>query len=192
MSGFLRETDLDSLARLSLLQRLLLVCDGTLTDMVEAAFLEPVKLVKVAVATASASDPVAELELHAGEMLMRRRILLQGAQSGINYVYAESLIAVSALPPALGEALLQSDAPLGRLWVQHQLETRKEILRIWRVNGGESEEWFGEAAAGGQLARRYRVISGGRPVMLISEYFPISSTGGGPAAPQLPLAEGIR
>jgi chorismate-pyruvate lyase len=176
VSGFLAQTGLVGLGDLSLLQRMLLVCDGTLTDMVEAAFLEPIRLVKIAIETEPAGQPVEELELAAGALVMRRQILLRGATTGTNYVYAESLIAVDALPPALRDALLETDAPLGRLWVQHQLETRKEILQIWRIPAEEESPWFGAAAAQGQLGRQYRVFSGGKPIMLIAEYFPLTST----------------
>ncbi len=180
MAGFLAHAGLASLGKLGLLQRMLLVCDGTLTDMVEAAFLEPIRLVKIDVETAPASEAVEDLGLAAGAPVMRRRILLQGVFTGANHVYAESLIAVEALPAALRDALLATDAPLGRLWVEHELETRKEILGIWRTPGAgpeaEPAPWFGAAAAQGQLARRYRVFSGKRPIMLITEYFPVSAT----------------
>lgn len=175
-AGFLARADLDGLGTLSPLQRMLLACDGTLTDMVEAAFGEPIRLVKIAVDTTRAGEAVTELDLEPGALVMRRQILLRGELTGTNHVFAESLIAVDALPPALREALLQSDAPLGRLWVQHKLETRKEILRMWRTTEGEGSPWFGAAGDAGQLARSYRVFSSGRPIMLISEYFPVAST----------------
>ena len=173
-AGFLARIGLEDLGALTPLQRMLLACDGTLTDMVEAAFGEPIRLIKIAVETMPAGEAARELDLDAGGLVMRRQILLQGESTGVNYVFADSLIAVDALPPALGEALLQSDAPLGRLWVQHRLETRKEILRVWRIPGAAPR--FGSAGAQGQLARSYRVFSAGRPIMLISEYFPVAST----------------
>jgi chorismate-pyruvate lyase len=54
-----------------------------------------------------------------------------------------------------------------------KLETRKEILKIWRLAAGRLGRHFGQAAHAGLLARTYRVISGGRPVMSITEYFPL-------------------
>jgi chorismate-pyruvate lyase len=165
----LRDLDLHALG---LLPRILLISDGTLTDIVEAAFAEPIRLVKLALETAPALAPVDDLGVQAGQPLMRREILLQGACSGRNYVYAESYIALDALPVRLREDLITTDRPLGRLWVEHKLETRKEILRVWRVPIGGPCVHFAPAAPGGLLARTYRVISGGRPIMLISEYFP--------------------
>jgi chorismate-pyruvate lyase len=103
---------------------------------------------------------------------MRRRILLRGENSGTNYVHAETLIALEALDPGFREDLVNSTHPLGRLWVIHKLETRKEILKVWRRPAGELAEVFGLPADAACLARSYRVISSGRPIMLITESFP--------------------
>lgn len=164
----LRNLDLNSLG---LLQRILLISDGTLTDIVEAAFEEPIRLVKLALETAPALTPVDDLGVTPGQAVMRREILLQGANTGRNYVYAESHIALDALPAGLREDLVTTNRPLGRLWVEHKLETRKEILRVWRVPAGGPGVHFDDPPQG-LIARTYRVISGGRPIMLISEYFP--------------------
>lgn len=162
--------DIDSL---SLLQRILLISDGTLTDAIEAAYLEPVHLVKLGIQSAPARAAVEALDLKAGEWMMTRDILLRGATSGNNYVYARTLIALDKLDPALRRDLLESDNPIGRLWVQYKLETRKEILKIWRMAAGRLGRYFGHAASAGLLARTYRVISGGVAVMVITEYFPL-------------------
>ena len=162
--------DIDSL---SLLQRILLISDGTLTDAIEAAYLEPIQLVKLGIQSAPARSAVESLDLKSGEWLMQRDILLRGATSGNNYVYARTLIALDKLDPNLRRDLIESDNPIGRLWVQYKLETRKEILKIWRLPAGRLGRYFGHAASAGLLARTYRVISGGEPVMLITEYFPL-------------------
>lgn len=159
------------IASLPLLQRVLLISDGTLTDIVEAAHQEPIRLVKLDVTAMPAAEDIPDLELPGGDFLMKRRVLLQGAKSGINYVYAETLIAVDRLHPEIRRQLLHTDNPIGRLWARHKLETRKEILRIWRVDQGEILEHF-ENPEGGLLGRSYRVFSGGQAIMVISEYFP--------------------
>lgn len=139
------------------LQRVLLVTDGTVTDILEAHFLEPIRLVKLA-------------QRVAGESL-ERRILLRGANSGRVYVYAESVIALDRLDKKLREELLNSDMPLGRLWIEHKLETFKEPFEARFQPAGELAGHFGVDAAAALLMRSYRVISGGAAVMTISEYF---------------------
>lgn len=171
------------IASLSLLQRVLLISDGTVTDVVATAFLEPIHLVKISEEASPAQLPIDALDLKSGELVMRREILLQGERSRINRVYAESLIALDRLNPNLRDQLMNSDIPIGRLWMQHKLETRKEILKIWHVADGELCSYFGSAAKSGLLARTYRVFSGGRPIMLISEYFPLAGTASATATP---------
>ena len=155
---------------LNLLQRVLLVNDGTLTDALEAALLQRITLVKIAVDIATAAAPIEALELDAGAPLMSRKILLRGETSGANYVYAETLIALDRLSPELREQLVNTNNPVGRLWVEHRLETRKEILRMWRAPAAELSGYFGVAPETGLLARSYRVFSAQRPIMLITEY----------------------
>ncbi len=156
---------------LNLLQRVLLVNDGTLTDALEAALLQRITLVKIAVDVAVAAAPIESLELDAGAPLMSRKILLRGEETGTNYVYAETLIALDRLSPELRDQLVNTNNPVGRLWVEHRLETRKEILKMWRAPVGELSGYFGVPAETELLARSYRVFSAQRPIMLITEYF---------------------
>ena len=157
---------------LGLIARLLLISDGTLTDMVEAAFLEPIELVRLSIDSDEATVHDDVLEIKPGDPLMRRRILLQGGVSRTNYVYAQTLIALNSLPEAIRDGLMRSGSPIGRLWVQHKLETRKEMLSMWREPAGELGRHFGIAADAEVQGRTYRIFSGGKPSMLISEYFP--------------------
>jgi chorismate-pyruvate lyase len=173
--GFLTQLNGIDFGTLGLLPRLLLISDGTLTDIVEAAFLEPIGLKKIDTETVQTTEPVEELQLAAGSSLMRRRILLRGETTGTTYVYAETLIALDALDSRFREDLVNSTHPLGRLWVMHKLETRKEILRVWPRPAGELGERFGMPAEAPFVARSYRVISGGRPIMLITECFPAAA-----------------
>ncbi|MGH9719395.1 MAG: chorismate--pyruvate lyase family protein [Bryobacteraceae bacterium] len=157
---------------LGLLQRIFLVNDGTLTDTVEAAVLEPIRLTKLSGAISPAAAPAAALDLEAGETVMDRAILLSGETTGRNYVYAQSQLALDRLPAGFRRELLDSNKPMGRLWSEYRLETWKELLSVTRgpapglaahFPGGEHED---------MLRRQYRVVSGGRPLMIITEWFP--------------------
>ncbi|MCC6390987.1 MAG: DUF98 domain-containing protein [Bryobacterales bacterium] len=172
--SFLSQLNGFDAASLDLLQRVLLISDGTLTDVLEVAFLEPIELVKLAADTSPSSEVIPELQLEPGSPLMRRRILLRGATSRANYVFAESLIALDRLDPEFRAGLETTTNPIGRLWTERRLETWKEILRVWRCPEGELREHFGDSP-GGLLARSYRVFSSARPIMLITEYFPVHS-----------------
>ena len=153
-------------------QRILLVTDGTLTEILEANFFERIQLVKVSQDIISATTSHVLLDPVPGEALGERKILLQGARTGRNYVYAESLIAVDRLGESFRKELLDSGIPLGRLWLEHQLETFKKLQAVRCQRAGALSHYFECAETELLLDRTYRVVSGGRPVMVIAEYFP--------------------
>jgi chorismate-pyruvate lyase len=155
------------------LQRIFLVCDGTLTDTLQAAVQEPISVIKLASESNIVTVPIEDLIISAGEAVLIRRVLLYGQRSGRCYVYAESVIALDRVPPLFREELLHSDKPLGRLWTEHKLESRKELLDVSRVPSNRLARYFGVDKHSDILMRRYRLNSGGRPIMLISESFPV-------------------
>jgi chorismate-pyruvate lyase len=157
---------------LNLLQRLLLVNDGTLTDALEAAFLEPIALVRLSVDVSTASDGPVDLAADSGSPVMHRVILLRGAISQRIFVFAKSWVALNRLPEAMRTELAESGKPIGRLWSEYRLETAKEALRFWREPAGDLANHFGGAPDAMILARSYRVLQHGKPVMVIAEYFP--------------------
>jgi chorismate-pyruvate lyase len=156
----------------ALLQRILLTTDGTLTDTIEVAFLEKIDLVRLAILVSQATVSVPELDLEKGATLMERKILLRGRRSGVNYVYAESVLAVDRLDSLFRDQLVNSDMPLGRLWLEHRLETWKERLEIVRRPAAELSVHFGIDPQVEILGRTYRVFNNRRPIMTITEYFP--------------------
>lgn len=154
------------------LQRVLLVTDGTLTEILEASFFERVRLVKVSQRILSATTSHTLFDPVPGEALIERKILLQGAKSHRNYAYAESLIAVDRLSRSFRDELLESDTPLGRLWLEHKLETFKELQEVGSESANDLSRYFECDEATPLLVRTYRVFSAARPVMVITEHFP--------------------
>jgi chorismate-pyruvate lyase len=172
--GFLAQFDGFDPSSLDRLQRILLVTDGTLTDTLEAAFLEPIGLRKIGADIIPAQAPVADLDLAAGEPILDRQIVLYGETTGRPYIYAESLLALDRLPPRFREELMHSETPMGRLWSEYKMETWKELLHVSRHRAEEQAEHLQIAREAECLVRRYRLISGGRPLMVIQEQFPLS------------------
>lgn len=170
--AFLAQLDSIDGRRLNLLQRLLLVNDGTLTDAVEMAFLEPIALEKLALEITTGADAPEALEASPTMQIMERRILLKGEQTRQPFVYAESWIVLDRLPEGMRNQLIASSSPIGRLWTDYKLETRKEILRFWRQPAAALAIHFGIKATDELLARSYRVFRHAEPIMIITEYFP--------------------
>ena len=153
------------------LQRVLLVTDGTLTEILEAVFLEPIELVKISQKNVATNVYHAPLDPKLGESIIERKIVLRGGQSGTHYVYAESVIAADRLSPAFRKGLVESDLPVGRLWIEHKLETFKEFLEVRFGADADLPADF-TCDRSSVFVRRYRVFSGGMPIMLITEHFP--------------------
>src|SRR5258708_26925271 len=127
---------------IGLLQRILLVTDGTLTDILQIAFLEPIGVLKLAVDVGKTCIPLEALELKPGDVRMKRDIVLYGQNTGNNYVYAESTVAIDRLPRGLREELVDSNKPIGRLWSEHGVETRKELLHVSKCSPPELLAYF--------------------------------------------------
>jgi len=170
----LRALDLESI---DVLQRVLLITDGTLTEILEAWRLERILLIKLSHQALRGPARDELLQVQEGDQVLERRILLCGEKTRVNYVYAESLIAVDRLGPKFRDDLLHSNIPLGQLWLNHRLETLKEMVAIRREPAGKLSQYFKISPDASVFVRTYRVFSGALPVMLITEYFPNTYAG---------------
>jgi chorismate-pyruvate lyase len=158
-------------AKLAPLQRILLITDGTLTEILEAYLLEPIELVKLSERVLRGKDVNAPLTLETDERVLERKINLRGARSGSLHVYAESLILVDRLAPSFQTELLETNIPLGRLWRSHRLETFKQLVSVECRPAHELSTHLACAKDTPVLGRVYDVFSAGRLVMRIAENF---------------------
>jgi chorismate-pyruvate lyase len=154
-------------------QRALLVIDGTVTTFLEAWALEPVAVVRLAQEQLKLAAAEPWLELSAGAAVIRRRVILQGRHSGRFFAWADSLIGSERLPLAMGAALAEDGGGLGRILLDSRIETRRECLWYGRDKPAEIPPLVSRLWSGEFLVRSYRVIGAGRPLMLITERFPL-------------------
>jgi chorismate-pyruvate lyase len=157
---------------LSPFQRALLVIDGTVTKFIEAYAMEPVdvSLLSQEVRTTAADDEW--LELPAGAPVIAREVALRGRYRHQVYAYAPSLLVLDRLPQQVREALSTNPGGLGRILLQTGLESRREVLWYGRERLAEVPAGVEGLRPGYFISRTYRIIAGGRPVMLINEKFP--------------------
>jgi chorismate-pyruvate lyase len=162
------------LAQLAPVQRMLLTSDGTLTDLLESYLLEPIEVKKLAEHRLwlGGESPL-QLEDDGGEVC-ERRILLKGRTSRRHWLYAESLIVSRRIEERFGFELAATSKPIGRLWAEHRVETFKERIALYSEPAGPLAGYFTITTGEELLCRTYRVLSSGRPVMLITEKFPRS------------------
>lgn len=161
-------------ANLSVFQRIILTTDGTLTEILEAYLSEKIGLVKLSENIEPVAEDIAPLEISRGQDVMQRKILLQGKISRNNWVYAESILVPDRLDEKLKNGLLVSQEPMGRLWLEHRLETFKEIVDSAREPAADLAGYFKIGPTDMLLSRSYRVFSGRQPIILITEKFPES------------------
>ncbi len=151
--------------------RSLLFTDGTVTRMLEAQSLSRVTVDVVAQSESSISEPVARyLEAQPGTDSVRRRVVIGTAASERPVIWAESHILPSRLPPHFLDVLEGAPDGIGESLQRVKLESWRDML--W-FGLDSAPEWSTVIGESGVLTRLYRVITGGRPALLISESFAV-------------------
>jgi chorismate-pyruvate lyase len=159
---------------LSTFQRIILTTDGTLTDILEAYIFEQIRVIKLSETLSPSSEDIEVLELTKNTDIIDRKVLLQGKISRKNFIYAESIIIPERLDEKFREELLKSKTPIGRLWLEYKMETFKEIIDSKKRMAGDLAPHFNLQPEDYLFSRTYRVFSGRRPALMISEMFPES------------------
>ena len=151
----------------------LLFTDGTVTRALEVHTLSRVDLEVVDQAAAVGPDEVTQhLQLAAGAECLRRRVIMSLA--GAPVVWAESYIVTDRLPEGFMGLLSESAHGIGDSLQQIKLESWRELL--W-FELGRSPRWASKPTRT-TLVRLYRVITDGRPALLITEAFAVESHSG--------------
>jgi len=161
-------------AQLSPFQRVVLTTDGTLTELLEAYLFEKIHLLKLAERVVLTTQEIPALDLPVGREVIERKILLQGQLTKTNWLYAESIIVPDRLDEKFKEKLLQSQAPIGKLWLEYKVETFKEIIASTREPAKDLASYFQINRQDNLLGRTYVVFSNRQPIMMITEKFPES------------------
>ncbi len=154
------------------IQRILLVTDGTVTEILEAYTGESMRLIKLYEEVIELEHDLPGLDIKAGQQALRRKILLQGKMSLTNFLYADSYVALDRLDDWMRKGLLESHKPIGFLMQERKLETYREILGCGREIADGLAPYFNVSEHDGMIWRTYRVINNAQPIMLITEKFP--------------------
>ena len=154
------------------IQRVLLVTDGTVTEILEAYTGESMRLIKLYEDIVTLDADLPGLDFVAGQQALRRKILLQGKMSLTNFLFADSYVALDRLDDWMRHGLLESHKPIGFLMQERRLETFREIVGCGRELADGLAPYFGVSDGDGMIWRTYRVLSGGQPIMFITEKFP--------------------
>ncbi|MEO1690750.1 MAG: chorismate pyruvate-lyase family protein [Cyanobacteria bacterium J06631_6] len=156
----------------SFLQRLLLVTDGRITDIVQAYSGETVEAVKLRQKLIISGSRFSPLQLDREYQLLDRSIVLQGSGTRTNYLYADSQIVLERLQADIRDELIFSRQPIGKLLRENKIETYREILDCGIEPAGSVGQYFGIDSSAELIYRTYLVLIAGLPVMQITEKFP--------------------
>jgi chorismate-pyruvate lyase len=152
--------------------RILIATNGTLSRVLEVVANDEIVVQIVEQQIHDTAPKISGLEQLAISRVLQRRILLKGQSTGNPFVAAESWIAVDLLPPGIMTRLMTTDCPIGEAIATSCLETFKEPPQVWI---GELPDWLSPAeyrnSQLGTVGRRYRIFSGGRPILIVTEYF---------------------
>ncbi len=141
--------------------QVLMHTDGTVTDLIELLAHEKLTVIKL------------HEKINENSSLLERKIYLQGKDSKINWLCAESKIYLKNLSHHFVEDLIHHSIPIGTLWTKYKIETyknitdKKEELSIDNLKTGYER---GERL----LSRTYEVFNNKKLIMEITERFPIS------------------
>lgn len=163
-------------AKLSHLQKILLMTDGTVTELLEHLSREPIVIEKVYQELKRERDDVPASHIasipESDAPVLIRKILLKGKHSNKNYIYAESTILVNSLPECFRSELIDSRTPIGKLWSKHKLETYKtDFVAEKEKSSPDISEYLSIPVNSDVLSRTYSVYSCGEKSMVITEKF---------------------
>ena len=153
-------------------QRILLGADGTLTHILEAYANEAIEAVKLQQELALSNEGDTALDLDGPATVLRRRVLLRAVYSRQILLYAEAVVVPERVGAEFLEGLVSTSRPIGRLLAENRVESFREILNVDREPAGTCAHHFGVEPTATLLFRTYRILSGGLPIMLITEKFP--------------------
>jgi chorismate-pyruvate lyase len=150
----------------------LLFTDGTVSRTLEAQMLAPVTVETVEQEPASPPAQIARhLDVDRSEACIRRRIVMSSAGTRLS-VWAESYVVPSRLPAGFVGSLGESSRGIGGTLRRLRMEDWRELLWFGLAS---PPPWSGAGRDTRTLIRFYRIITQGRPALLISEAFAVEA-----------------
>jgi len=153
---------------LSPVQRAVLGSDGSFTLLLTALLGQEVKVALIDQSVDRMPRYGEAIQLQKGANVLNRNVRLY-IEPDRNIVFASSVIAIDRIAPPLASDLLAGKETIGRLLRKHRLETFRELVD-WGTTRTPSDAstYFPNTE---MTYRSYRIISAGRPVMIVTEFF---------------------
>lgn len=169
--NFVRRRDID-LGTLHPFQRSLLYTDGTVTELIEAYVLEPIKVTVISQDRLFFRSYCSNLDTESFCPLVLRQVVLIGERSQTVYCYAVSICVISRLSETQKEMLLQKRCGIGQILKMDDVFTKRKLLSIGLGYCNQGDNIF-KYLGGGYLSRLYSIHMEPKPAFLINENFPL-------------------
>lgn len=162
------------LATLPPFLRVLLVTDGTVTRSLGAYFAERIDVEVLLHADMKSEQNRPDIEVVAGDPIVKRCVILRGVLTRSAYVFAQTIIAIDRLAPAVKRRLAEGPKGIGEVLREGKVETYRDLVGIRRARAEEWAAHLGVDRDSDVLVRDYRIHHLGRAAIEIEEVFPVS------------------
>jgi beta-ribofuranosylaminobenzene 5'-phosphate synthase len=142
--------------KLSLIERILAVTSGSVTQILEVYTGAPVKIKTLSQEVKVAGAIAGQLNVAKSDLVNFREVEILDA-GGKLLMTAKSWTPLKRLEPAFREDLMKADVPIGKLLLKHKIETKRELLDA-RVESG-------------RVKRTYNIIRKNEVLMRVEERF---------------------
>jgi chorismate-pyruvate lyase len=157
----------------SLVERALVVTDGTVTTVLEALMGEPIVVRKMRPPCSAPRWALEWLNVERSREIGLRAVLLCGGRTGVPYLYGESIFVRARLPREVRVGLRETDVPLGKLLRSARVESFREAVGVWTESACALAPYFGLRSDEVLIARSYGVqLAGNQRALAITEKFP--------------------
>ncbi len=163
---------------LPLVARLLLVTDGTVTELLEAMVREPITLgyKKQRIDNMENVDmdifPTIQNKKKNATCL-QRVITLCGIKTNVDWLYAESIILHESLDAVVQSMLLEQRIPIGNILNEHIFDNHRRIIDCGIATNTVAAKRLKLDLHYMFVYRAYHIIAGVKPIMHITEWFPV-------------------
>ena len=154
-------------------QRALMVADGTVTKFIEAYTLDPVEIIRLNQKLYPLEEDNPWLEADKNTNVMFREVMIRGIYSHTLYLYGASYIVPDRLQEDIRERLEVQGEGIGRILNDARMETRREVLWFGREKLAHTPGEISSVSSGEFISRAYRIITDGKPIVMINERFPV-------------------
>ena len=145
---------LEKQKKLSLIEKVLAVTTGSVTQTLEAYLEEPVGIRTLNQEVKEAGPFARDLGVGKKDEVNFREVEIINPRGKV-LIIAKSWTPIKRLLPAFRDDLMKADVPIGKLLEKHHIEVRRELVKVWIENGN--------------VRRTYNIISGGKILMRIEE-----------------------